>query len=404
MPVFNYEVRDPKSGKVTKGKLSADNMTLVRQRLQESGLLVLQIREQSALAAFGNISIGGGKVKRKDVAIFARQFATMIEAGLPITKSLTILINQTESPALKTTIQTILADVESGSSISDAVARHPKVFPKIFVSMVRAGEAGGVLDEVLNRLADHFENELDLIGKIKSAVTYPIVMGVLVFGIALAMLIFIVPVFQKMFEDAGAKLPLITQVMMAASKALLSWQGPAFFVALFVIIWLVNKWRKGTGVFIWDTFILRVPIVGPIIKKMALSRFSRTFSTLVSAGVPMLTSLDIVAETAGNEAIARVVLKARENVKEGNPLAQPFAESNLFPAMLSQMIAVGEETGALDVMLKKVSEFYDSEVSSAVDSLSSALEPVMMGLLGGVVGVMVIGLYLPMFQMVNVVK
>lgn len=404
MPVFNYEVRDPKSGKVSKGKLSAENMTLVRQRLQESGLLVLQIREQSALAAFGDMNIGGGKVKRKDVAIFARQFATMIEAGLPITKSLTILISQTENATLKSTIQTILADVESGFSISDAIARHPKVFPKIFVSMVRAGEAGGVLDEVLNRLADHFENELDLIGKIKSAVTYPIVMGALVFAIALAMLIFIVPVFQKMFEDAGAKLPLITQVMMAASKGLLSWKGPTFFIVLFIIIWLVNRWRKGTGVLLWDTFILKAPIVGPIILKMSLSRFSRTFSTLVSAGVPMLTSLDIVAETAGNEAIARVVLQARENVKEGNPLAQPFAQSKLFPAMLSQMIAVGEETGALDVMLKKISEFYDAEVSSAVDSLSSALEPVMMGMLGGVVGVMVIGLYLPMFQMVSVIK
>lgn len=404
MPVFNYEVRDPKSGKVSKGKLSAENMTLVRQRLQESGLLVLQIREQSALAAFGDMNIGGGKVKRKDVAIFARQFATMIEAGLPITKSLTILISQTENATLKSTIQTILADVESGFSISDAIARHPKVFPKIFVSMVRAGEAGGVLDEVLNRLADHFENELDLIGKIKSAVTYPIVMGGLVFAIALAMLIFIVPVFQKMFEDAGAKLPLITQVMMAASKGLLSWKGPTFFIVLFIIIWLVNRWRKGTGVLLWDTFILKAPIVGPIILKMSLSRFSRTFSTLVSAGVPMLTSLDIVAETAGNEAIARVVLQARENVKEGNPLAQPFAQSKLFPAMLSQMIAVGEETGALDVMLKKISEFYDAEVSSAVDSLSSALEPVMMGMLGGVVGVMVIGLYLPMFQMVSVIK
>lgn len=404
MPVYTYQVRDQKSGKVSKGKLSAENITLVRQRLAESGLVVLQIREQSSLASFGSMNIGGNKVNRKDVAIFARQFSTMIEAGLPITKSLSILAAQSESPALKSTIQQMLADVESGYSISEAIGKYPKVFPKIFVSMVRAGEVGGVLDQVLDRVADHFESELELRGKIKSAITYPAAMGILVFLIAIAMLIFIVPTFQKMFADAGAKLPAITRVMLMASHGLLSWKGPVFFAALFGLFWLFNKWRKGSGVFVWDSFMLRAPVVGPIIKKMAMSRFTRTFSTLVSAGVPMLTCLDIVADTSGNEAISRIVIQAKDSVKEGNPLAQPFAESKIFPAMLSQMIAVGEETGALDVMLSKVADFYDSEVSAAVDSLTATLEPVMMGVLGGVVGVMVIGLYLPMFQMVTVVK
>lgn len=404
MPAYTYQVRDPKSGKVSKGKLTAENISLVRQRLSDSGLVVLQIREQSKFAELGDLNIGGNKVKRKDVAVFARQFATMVEAGLPITKCLNILAAQADNPKLRSTIQQMLADVESGYSISEAIAKHPKVFPKIFVSMVRAGEVGGVLDQVLERVADHFESELELRGKIKSAVTYPVAMGVLVFLIALAMLIFIVPTFQKMFEDAGAKLPAITRVMIAASDGLLSWKGPVFFAAMVGVFFLFNKWRKTTGIFIWDSFMLNAPVVGPIIKKMAMARFTRTFATLVSAGVPMLTCLDIVADTAGNEAVARVVVQAKDAVKEGNPLAQPFSESKVFPAMLSQMIAVGEETGALDVMLAKVADFYDAEVSAAVDSLTATLEPVMMGVLGGVVGVMVIGLYLPMFQMVTVVQ
>lgn len=404
MPAFTYQVRDQKTGKVTKGKISAENISLVKQHLADSGLVVLQIREQSKFAEVGNLSIGGNKVKRKDVAVFARQFSTMVEAGLPITKCLNILAAQADNPKLKATIQQLLADVESGNSISEAIAKHPKVFPKIFVSMVRAGEVGGVLDQVLERVADHFESELELRGKIKSAVTYPVAMGVLVFLIALAMLIFIVPTFEKMFSDAGAKLPLITQIMIGASKGLLSWKGPVFFAALIGLFYLFNRWRKGTGIYYWDAFMLRAPVVGSIIKKMAMARFTRTFATLVAAGVPMLTCLDIVADTSGNEAVSRVVLEAKDAVKEGNPLAQPFSESKIFPAMLSQMIAVGEETGALDVMLAKVADFYDAEVAAAVDSLTATLEPVMMGVLGGVVGVMVIGLYLPMFQMVTVVQ
>jgi len=401
---YTYQVRDKKSGKVTKGKITAENVTLVKERLVASDQVILQIREQSKLADMGNLNIGGKKVKRKDVAIFARQFATMIEAGLPITKCLTILSAQTDSAALKNVIAQISLDVESGSSLSDAVAKHPKAFPKIFVSMVRAGEVGGVLDVVLVRVADHFESELALRGKIKSAITYPVAMGVLVFIIALAMLIFIVPTFQKMFSDMGAKLPAITAVMIMISDALLSWKGPAAAVVLVFAIWSFNKWKRGSGAFAWDTFMLNMPVIGPIAKKMAMSRFTRTFSTLVSAGVPMLTSLDIVADTSGNEAIAKVVIEAKESVKEGNLLAKPFSESKLFPSMVSQMIAVGEETGSLDVMLSKIADFYDEEVSSEVASLTSTLEPVMMALLGGVVGTMVIGLYLPMFQMVTIIK
>ncbi|MBK5211133.1 MAG: type II secretion system F family protein [Coriobacteriia bacterium] len=404
MATYTYQVRDKKSGKITKGKIIAANVALVKESLAAADQVILQIREQSKLADVGSLSIGGKKVKRKDVAIFARQFATMIEAGLPITKCLTILSAQTDSVALRGVIAQISLDVESGGSLSAAVAKHPKAFPKIFVSMVHAGEVGGVLDIVLVRVADHFESELALRGKIKSAITYPVAMGALVFIIALAMLIFIVPTFQKMFADMGAKLPAITAVMITLSDALLSWKGPATFVVVIAAVWGFNKWRKGSGAFTWDTLVLNMPVTGSIAKKMAMSRFTRTFSTLVSAGVPMLASLDIVADTSGNEAIAKVVLEAKESVREGNLLAKPFSESKIFPSMVSQMIAVGEETGSLDVMLSKIADFYDEEVSSAVASLTSTLEPVMMALLGGVVGTMVIGLYLPMFQMVAIVK
>lgn len=403
MPVYNFQVRDKKTGRITKGKISADNITLVKRRLTASGQIILQVNEQSRLADLANLKIGTG-VKRKDVAIFARQFATMIEAGLPITKCLTILSSQTESSSLATIVTQINMDVEAGTSISEAVARHSKVFPPIFISMIKAGEVGGVLDRVLNRLADHFEAELELRGKIKSAMTYPIGMGVLVMLIFVAMLIFVVPTFEKMFAQQGQPLPALTQALVALSRAAVSWQGPAFIVAVVALVFVFNWWKKGPGKLAWDTFKLRMPIFGIISKKMALSRFSRTFSTLMAAGVPMLSSLEIVADTAGNAAIGKVVLVARDSVKEGNSLSEPFAQSKLFPPMLSQMIVVGEETGALDSMLGKIADFYDAEVAAAVDSLTSTMEPLLMGTLGGTVGTMVIALYLPMFQVVALVQ
>lgn len=403
MPVYNYQVRDKKTGRVSKGKFTADNITLVKRRLNATGQIVLSVSEQSKLASLGSLSIGSG-VKRKDVAIFSRQFATMIEAGLPITKSLTILQSQTESAALGTIIAQINSDVESGASISEAIARHPKAFPPIFISMVRAGELGGVLDQVLNRLADHFESELALRGKIKSAMTYPAGMGILVLGIFIAMLIFVVPTFEKMFAQQKAPLPALTQALVGMSRAAVSWQGPVVVVAIVALIMTFNWWKKGPGMLIWDTFKLKLPLFGPLSKKMALSRFCRTFGTLTSAGVPMLAALEIVAETSGNAAIARVVMRAREDVKEGGALATPFADSKLFPAMLSQMIVVGEETGALDTMLGKIADFYDAEVEASVEGLTSAMEPLLMGSMGGIVGTMVIALYMPMFQVVALVK
>jgi type IV pilus assembly protein PilC len=403
MGVYNYSVRDA-SGKMVKGSLEGASRDAVSGKLREMGYIILELDQQSGLAAMGQIKIGTG-VKVKDVAIFARQFATMINAGLSLTKCLTILAEQTESKGLKEIIQQVANDVEAGQSLSDSLSKHPKVFPPIFVNMVRAGETGGVLDEVLVRVADHFEAELALKGKVKSAMTYPVAMGTLVLIILAAMMIFVVPVFEGMFESMGGELPVMTQMLVNASD-FVSGIGGLFLVVGIVVFVFVFRWWKGTarGKLIWDGAKLRMPIFGSMIRKIALAKFTRTFGTLVSAGVPILGALDIVADTSGNEVVSQAVKKTRSAIKEGETIAKPLSESKVFPSMLVQMIAVGEETGALDQMLNKIADFYDEEVAVAVDGLTSLIEPLMMATLGLIVGAMVIALYMPMFQIISLVK
>ncbi len=328
----------------------------------------------------------------------------MISAGLSLTKCLTILSAQTESAALRGVIGQIGKDVEAGQSLSDALGKHPKVFPAIFVNMVRAGETGGVLDEVLARLADHLESEQQLKGKIKSAMTYPITMGGLVLVVLAAMMVFVVPTFEKMFADMGGTLPPITQMLVDLSNLVSSVWGIVVAVAIFGFIQLFRWWSGGPGKTIWDGAKLSMPVFGPLTRKIALAKFTRTFGTLVSAGVPILSALDIVADTAGNEVVANAVKHARTAIKEGETIAKPLSESNVFPSMLVQMIAVGEETGALDTMLNKIADFYDEEVAVATDGITSLIEPLMMASLGVIVGGMVIALYLPMFQVISLVK
>jgi type IV pilus assembly protein PilC len=403
MGVYNYSVRDT-SGKIVKGSLEGASRDAVSGKLREMGYIILELDQQSGLAAMGQLKIGTG-VKVKDVAIFARQFATMINAGLSLTKCLTILAEQTESKGLKAIIQQVANDVEAGQSLSDSMSKHPKVFPPIFVNMVRAGETGGVLDEVLVRVADHFEAELALKGKIKSAMTYPIAMGALVLMILAAMMIFVVPVFEEMFSSMGGELPFITQLLVDVSD-LVSGIGGLFLLVGMVVAVFVFRWWKGTvsGKLIWDGAKLRMPIFGSMIRKIALAKFTRTFGTLVSAGVPILGALDIVADTSGNEVVSQAVKKTRSAIKEGETIAKPLSESKVFPSMLVQMIAVGEETGALDAMLNKIADFYDEEVAVAVDGLTSLIEPLMMATLGLIVGGMVIALYMPMFQIITLVQ
>lgn len=402
MPVFNYSVRD-KAGKVTKGKLEAASMDAVQTKLVEMGYIILDLQQQSGLAALGSLKFGNN-IKQKDITIFARQFSTMINAGLSLTKCLSILQGQVDSTDLRDVIGQLNKDVESGLSLSDALGKHPKVFPPIFINMVRAGETGGVLDDVLNRLADHFETDQALKAKIKSAMTYPVAMGGMVLVIVIAMMIFVVPTFQKMFADMGGKLPAMTQMLVNISTFVKGPGGWFLLVAIPSANLAFKWWSKGPGQLIWDGAKLNMPVFGPLIRKMALARFTRTFATLTAAGVPILSALDIVADTAGNEVVANAVKSTRARIKEGETLAKPLAETKVFPSMLTQMIAVGEETGALDAMLNKIADFYDEEVSTAVEGITSLIEPLMMGLLGGIVGGMVVALYMPMFQIITLVE
>jgi type IV pilus assembly protein PilC len=402
MATFSYTVRD-KAGKVQKGKLDGESKDAVRAKLTQMGYIILDLNQQGGLASLNNITFGTG-VKPRDVSVFARQFSTMINAGLSLTKCLSILSGQTESVALKQVIAQLGKDVESGQSLSDSLAKHPKIFEPLFINMVRAGETGGVLDDVLMRVADHLETDLALKAKIKSAMTYPVAMGGMIAVIVVAMLIFVVPTFQKMFEDMGGKLPFMTQFLVDASAFLASIKGVIAAVVIVAAVYAFKWWSKGPGRLTWDMAKLRMPVFGTLIRKMAVARFTRTFGTLATAGVPMLAALDIVADTAGNEEVANAVKQTRNAIKEGETIAKPLADSKVFPAMVVQMIAVGEETGALDAMLNKVADFYDEEVSTAVDGITSLIEPLMMGGMGVIVGGMVVALYMPMFQVITLVN
>lgn len=401
MATFVYTIRD-RTGNIVKGKVEGDNRAAAQAKLSGSGI-ILNLKEQSALMSAGAIKIGTG-IKTKEITIFTRQFSTMIHAGLSLTKCLAILGQQTENKALKDVIGKLNADVESGQSLSDSLAKHPKVFPPILINMVKAGETGGVLDEVLDRVADHLEADQALKGKIKSAMMYPIGIGCLVVIVLVAMMLFVVPNFESMFESMGGTLPLPTQILVSVSHTVASVWGLVILAAIIALVLLFRWWKGGPGKLAWDSFKLKMPVFGSIVRKIALSRFSRTFGTLVAAGVPVLTAMNIVADTSGNEVISRAAKKSRGAIKEGETIAKPLGESKVFPAMLVQMIGVGEETGALDEMLEKVAEFYEEEVESATDGLTSLIEPVMMAVLGVLVGGMVIALYLPMFQVVSLIQ
>lgn len=399
---FKYSVRD-KNGKVVSGKLEGESADAVSAKLRSMGYIVLNVNEDK-VAALNKITFGT-TVKPKDVTIFARQFSTMINAGLSLTKCLSILAEQSDSKELREVIAQLGRDVEAGQSLSDAMSKHTKIFPSLFTNMVRAGETGGVLDEVLNRVADSLEASAELQARVKSAMTYPVSMMVLILLVLAAMMIFVVPTFVKMFADMGGTLPIPTQILVAISNGVRGMPGLITLVVIVVGVIAFKKWTATeSGRYIWDGITLRMPIFGPIVRKVALARFTRTFGTLVAAGVPILSALDIVGETSGNAVVAAAVQKVRAAIKEGETIAKPLSESDIFPSMLVQMVSVGEETGALDTMLNKIADFYDSEVSAAVDGLTSLIEPLVMAVMGVVVGGIVIALYMPMFQMVTLVK
>jgi type IV pilus assembly protein PilC len=399
---YTYRVRDS-GGSLVTGEIQADSEDLVLSRLREQGMVPLEVKLKNK-GLKKEINLRSKKVKLKHLAIFSRQFATMINSGLPLLRCLAILEEQTESKVLAGMVGEIRADVERGSSLSEAMAKHPKGFSKLYVAMVRAGETGGALDSVLLRVADTIEKEVSLRQKIKSAMTYPVVVFGLVLIILTAMLVFVVPTFKGLFESLGGTLPLPTRILIAVSDVV-SRFFPFVLAGIIIMVFLLRRWlRTDKGRRFFDRLKLKLPVFGPLFHKTALSRFSRTLAVLSKSGVPILQALDIVAETVNNTVVADAVRDVQNSVKEGESIAKPLSRHAVFPPMVVQMLSVGEETGALDTMLQKISHFYDEEVATMVEQLTALIEPVLIAVVGGAVGLIVISLYLPMFRIFDLIR
>jgi type IV pilus assembly protein PilC len=349
---------------------------------------------------------GSNRVKLKDLAIFSRQFATMISSGLSLIRALSILHEQTDNKKLAETIDDIRSRVEAGSSLSQALADHEKVFPKLYVAMVRAGESAGMLDEVLLRVAAMYEADVKLRSKIKSAMTYPVIVLIMAIGLSTAMLIFIVPTFADMFDQLGGELPLPTLMLQRASQFVVSPMGAITYIVIPTALWFAYKQVRANekGRYTLDVIKLRLPVFGPLFHKIALTRFARNLSTLLAAGVPILQALEITADTVNNGPIAHAVKDVQDSVRQGESIHRPLSGHEVFPPMVVQMIAVGEETGNVDGMLAKISDFYDTEIESTTESLTALMEPLMIAVIGGIVGSMVIALYMPMFAIFDMIE
>jgi type IV pilus assembly protein PilC len=399
---YTYTVRDL-GGKIVTGTLTADSQQLLVSRLREMGYTPLKIGMQSSKGVKREFYLRRTP-KLKDLAVFSRQFATMVNSGLPILRALSILEQQTESRLISKATATVRQDVERGSSLSAGMANNPKVFNNLYVAMVRSGETGGVLEAVLERLADNLEREVSLRNRIRSAMTYPVVVAGFVTLILLAMLIFIVPQFKDIYATLGGNLPLPTRMLLKVSQVLTTYFWVVGLVVAGLVVAVKRYKKTEAGRAAWDRLKLKVPVFGELFRKTALARFARVLGVLNRSGVPILQSLEVVSETVNNSLISRAVLDVQQSVKGGESLSKPLARHGVFPPMVVQMLAVGEETGALDTMLEKVGDFYDDEVTATVDSLTSLIEPVMIFIVGGAVGLAVIALYLPMFNIINLIK
>ena len=401
---YVYRVRN-KDGRFLEGKMEADGEGAVAARLRRQGMVPVEISKEAKVHLKTELRILPQKVKLKDLAVFSRQFATMINSGLSLLRSLNILAEQTENPLLAKTTGQLKDDVERGSSLSAAMSKHPKVLNNLFVSMVKAGETGGQLDTILTRVADSFEADYKLRQKVKSAMTYPVIVAGIAFILVTIMLLFVVPTFAEMFDDLGGKLPLPTQILVTMSEQ------AKILVPLVIVAFIAGtigykKMRMKSADFRLkaDRLKLRIPVFGQLFRKVALSRFSRTLGLLLRAGVPVLQALDIVGGATGNEVLARAALSVKDSVKSGESMSRPLEEHDIFPPMVVQMISVGEDTGALDAMLDKISDFYDQEVESMTEQLTALIEPLMIAVLGGIVGSMIIARYMPMFKIYELVK
>jgi type IV pilus assembly protein PilC len=401
VPVWVWEGRT-KSGEVKKGEVEAADEASVQQRLRAMALTNVKIKKKPIQISLKLPGFGG--IGQKDIVIFTRQFATMIDAGLPLVQCLEILSSQLDNMKFREVLVRVKTKVESGSTLADALGDHPKVFDTLYVQLVAAGEIGGILDTILNRLAQYIEKNEKLKSKVKGAMVYPSVVLVVAVGVTVVLLLFVTPTFEKMFKDFGGAMPVPTQIVIDLSKWLQSNIGYmiVFIIALVVAFRAWIQWPKGRVQ--WDSFVIRTPVFGPLVRKVAVARFTRTLGTMISSGVPILDALEVVAKTAGNAVVEKAIRYTKEKIAEGKTIVQPLSETKVFPPMVVQMIGVGEATGAMDQMLTKIADFYDDEVDAAVAALTSLIEPVMMVFLGGVVGGFLVAMYLPIFSIAGAVK
>jgi type IV pilus assembly protein PilC len=402
MATYVFKAMDLTGAKAT-GEVEADSKQVVSDQLKSRGLIVLDIKDKHGSKQL-NIELFN-KLKATDLAVMTRQLATMVQSGMTILRALYVLEAQTENKMLTEAIVAVRKDVEAGLPLSDALERHPKIFSPLFVSMTRAGETGGMLDQSLIRVADQLEKEDSLRRQVKSAMTYPAVVLSFAGIVLIALVTFLVPVFIGVFKQFGGDLPAITKLTVAMSKAITGYWWLLIGVTV-GLVWAFRKWKSSSwGRPQWDRFRLRVPMkIGDIVQKVALARWSRTLSALVSAGVPLLQALDITGKTAGNHVIEQAMAGVIDSVKSGGTIADPLKESSVFPTMVSHMVSVGEETGSLDTMLSKIADFYEDQVDAAVKALTSILEPVMIVIVGGMVGFIVISMYLPLFKVYDAIK
>lgn len=401
MPVYTWEGKTPR-GNIQKGEMEAINEAAVRSALRGQRVQVIKVKAKPK-DLLENISFLQPKVTGKNVAVFTRQFATMIDAGLPLIQGLDILGTQEPNPTLKKAIIKIKGDVESGSTLSNALKKHPKIFNDLYVSLVAAGEMGGMLDTILNRLAIHIEKNEKLKSKVKGALVYPSVVLTISMVVIAVLLIFVIPVFQEMFEGLGGELPALTQLVVDLSEFM---QNYIIYIlgALVALYFAFVKFRATKkGRVIVDKIIIGLPVFGSLIKKSGVANFTRTLGTMTASGVPILDGLGIVAATAGNKVIEKAILDTKVSISEGKTIAEPLAKSGVFPPMVTQMISVGESTGALDTMLEKIADFYEDEVDAAVDAMTALIEPFMMIFLGGTIGTMLAAMYLPIFKMAGAI-
>ncbi len=405
MPTFTYTARG-RDGARQKGSLEADSRQALIQILQARGLTPDRVVESAAAQASLLARLGfGRRVKPQEILIFTRQLSTIVSAGLPLLQGLDILAEQTEDVHFAGVIQEIAQDVEAGETFSEALRKHPEGFSDLYVSMVRAGEAGGDLDGVLTQLADYLEATEELKRRIRAAMTYPVVAFSMIILIATGLIIWVVPQFEEIFSSFGKGLPLPTQILIQVSNILRSWRIFIFIglaIAAFIFVRIYGRTENGR--YNLDRVKLRLPVFGKLLRKVAISRFTRTLSTLTRSGVAILQALEIVERTAGNEVFARAVASAGESVRNGEALAEPLARSEEFPAMVTRMIGVGEKTGALESMLSKIAEFYDSEVKASVDGLTAMIEPILIMMMGIVVGSIVIALFMPILKLSELVR